>query len=154
MSEKLIAQNRKATHDYEVLERFEAGIALQGTEVKSLRETSSVSFKDSYADIKANELWLVGLHIAPYAMGNINNHETERRRKLLMHRHQINKLAQRIAEKGYTLVPLKFYFSNGIVKVQIGLCRGKHDYDKRESIKEREGKREIQRALKESRKGS
>jgi len=154
MSEKLIAQNRKATHDYEVLERFEAGIVLQGTEAKSLRETSSVSFKDSYVDVKANELWLVGLHIAPYAMGNINNHAAERRRKLLMHRHQINKLAQRIAEKGLTLVPLKFYFSKGIVKLQVGLCRGKRDFDKRESLKEREGKRDIQRALKESRRAS
>ncbi len=154
MSEKLIAQNRKATHDYEVLERFEAGIVLQGTEVKSLRETSSVSFKDSYVDVKANELWLVGLHIAPYAMGNIYNHEAERRRKLLMHRQQINKLAQRIAEKGLTLVPLKFYFSKGIVKLQVGLCRGKRDFDKRESLKEREGMRDIQRALKESRRAS
>lgn len=146
--EKLIAQNRKATHDYEVLERFEAGIMLQGTEVKSLRDQSSISFKDSYADVKDGELWLVGAHIAHYAMGNINNHAPERRRKLLMHKQQILKLNQRVAEKGLTLVPLKVYFSDGLVKVQIGLCRGKHDYDKRESIKERDGKREVARALK------
>lgn len=151
MSEKIIAVNRKATHDYEVLERFEAGIALQGTEVKSLRDQSSISFRDSYADFKDNELWLVGAHIAPYSHGNIYNHPPERRRKLLMHRQQILKLKQRVDEKGLTLVPLKLYFTRGLVKVQIGLCRGKHSYDKRDSIKERESKREVARALKASR---
>ncbi len=151
MSEKIIALNRKATHDYEVLERFETGIALQGTEVKSLRGQSSISFRDSYADIKDGELWLVGAHIAPYAHGNIYNHAPERRRKLLMHKQQILKLRQRVEEKGLTLIPLKLYFNRGYVKVQIGLCKGKHSYDKRDSIKEREGQREVQRAMKATR---
>jgi SsrA-binding protein len=151
MSEKLIAQNRKATHDYEVLERHEAGIVLQGTEVKSLRDNVGISFKDSYADFKAGELWLVGVHIAPYGMGGYTNHEPERKRKLLMHRQEINKLRQRVEEKGLTMVPLKLYFKEGKVKVQVGLCRGKHSYDKRETLKARESQREVQRAMKDAR---
>lgn len=150
MGEKLIAQNRKALHDYEVLERHEAGIVLQGTEVKSLRDNTGISFKDSFADIKNGEMFLIGIHIAPYAMGTYANHEPERKRKLLMHRQEIQKLRQRVEEKGLTVVPLKLYFKEGNVKVQIGLCRGKHAYDKRETLKERESQREVQRALKEA----
>lgn len=148
MAERLIAENRRARHDYEVLDTIEAGIVLQGTEVKSLRAHSGgMTLKDSYADLRNGEVFLVGTHIAPYEQGNIYNHEPERPRKLLMHRAEILKISQRVAEKGLTLVPLKVYFSKGNVKVLLGVCRGKHSYDKRASIKERESKREMDRAV-------
>ncbi len=153
MGEKIIVNNRRARREYHVLDRFEAGIALQGTEVKTLRMTNSMTLKDSYADIIHGELFLVGAHIAPYEFGNTMNHDPERPRKLLMHKREIAKLAQRVAEKGFTLVPLRVYFKRGIVKVEIGLCRGKHSFDKREAIKERENKRDMDRALKESKYG-
>lgn len=152
MGEKIIVQNRKARHDYQVLDRFEAGIALQGTEVKSLRQSGSMTLKDSYADFQKGELFLVGTHIRPYEQGNINNHAPERSRKLLMHRTQLERIQQKAAEKGLTLIPLRVYFKRGLVKVELGLCRGKRLYDKRETIKERESKREVDRALKEARK--
>lgn len=152
MSEKVIAENRRARHDYHVLEAIEAGIVLQGTEVKSLR-SAGMTLKDSYADVRGGELYLVAAHIPPYEQGNINNHDPERARKLLLHKHEIFKLSQQIAEKGLTLVPLKVYFSKGKVKVLVGLCRGKHSYDKRAAIKEQEGKREVQRAIREFQKG-
>lgn len=149
MGEKLITNNRRIRHDYEILDTIEAGIALQGTEVKSLRTKGSMTLKDSYADItQKGEVYLVGSHIAPYLQGNINNHEPERRRKLLMHKLEIEKLGQKMAEKGLTLAPLRVYFKRGKVKVLLGLCRGKKTHDKREAIKERESKREIDRALK------
>jgi SsrA-binding protein len=150
MGEKSIVQNRMARRNYEILDTFEAGICLQGTEVKSLREPGSMTLKDSFADIrgKNGELFLVGAYINPYKMGNIYNHDPERPRKLLMHKREIERLAQRIAEKGLTLVPLKLYFKKGIVKVQLGLGRGKNVHDKRETIKAREGKLEMQRAMK------
>lgn len=148
MGEKIIVQNRKARHDYEVLDRHEAGIALLGTEVKSLRVNGSMTLKDSYADFQAGQLILVGTHIRPYDQGNINNHDPERPRKLLMHRHEMTRIKQRVEEKGLTLIPLRVYFKNGIVKVEIGVCRGKRQYDKRETIKERESKREVDRAIK------
>ena len=150
MGEKQIAQNRMARRNYEIIETFEAGIALVGTEVKSLREPGNMTLKDSFADIrgKNRELFLVGAYIDPYKMGNIHNHEPERPRKLLMHKKEIEKLAQRIAEKGLTLVPLAVYFKKGIVKVQLGLGRGKNVRDKRETIKARESKIEMDRALK------
>lgn len=151
MGEKLIASNRRAGRDYAVLERFEAGIALWGTEVKSLRVSGSMSLKDSYADIEEGEAFLVGAHIEPYAQGNIYNHDPERPRKLLMHKREILKVGQRVAEKGLTLVPLRVYFKNGLVKVELGLCRGKRSYDKRAAIKDRETKRELDRALKQAR---
>jgi len=153
MGEKTIVSNRRARREYHVLENIEAGIALQGTEVKTLRMTNSMTLKDSYADIIGGEIYLVGAHIPPYEYGNSMNHDPERPRKLLMHKREIAKLAQRVAEKGLTLVPLSVYFKHGIVKVDIGLCRGKHSFDKREAIKDRENKRDMDRALKESKYG-
>ncbi len=151
MAEKLIASNRRAGRDFSVLDRLEAGIALQGTEVKSLRTAGSMSLKDSYADIERGEAVLVGAHIEPYAMGNIYNHDPERPRKLLLHKREILRLGHRIAEKGLTLIPLRVYFKNGIVKVELGICRGKHSFDKRTAIKERESKRDLDRAIKQAR---
>lgn len=149
MGEKLITNNRKLRHDYEVLDTMEAGIALQGTEVKSLRTKGSMTLKDSFADITAKgEVFLVGAHIAPYDQGNINNHEPERKRKLLLHKEEIEKVGQKIAEKGLTLAPLKVYFKRGKVKIQLALCRGKKHHDKRDAIKARESKREMDRAIK------
>lgn len=152
MGEKLIAENRQARRDYFVLERFEAGIVLTGTEVKSLR-AGKLTLKDSYVDERRDELYLVSAHIAPYEHGNIFNHEPERPRKLLMHREEIFKLSQRVKEKGLALIPLKVYFKNGKVKVELGLCRGKAHGDKRDTIVEREAKRDIDRALKDAAKG-
>lgn len=151
--EKIIVLNRKARHDYHVMDTIEAGIALQGTEVKSLREGGNIMLKDSFADIRNNEAWLIGVHIQPYAMGNVFNHAVERQRKLLLHRHEIDKLRARVESKGLTLVPLKLYFRKGIVKVELGLCKGKQKADKRETIKAREATREMDRAIKESRRG-
>jgi len=153
VGEKTIVTNRRARHEYHVLEHVEAGIALHGTEVKTLRMTGSMTLKDSYADIIGGEMFLVGAHIPPYDYGNAMNHPPERTRKLLLHKREIVKLAQRVAEKGLTLIPLAVYFKHGIVKVDIGLCRGKHSFDKRQSIKERESKRDMDRALKETRHG-
>ncbi|MBI1321104.1 MAG: SsrA-binding protein SmpB [Candidatus Hydrogenedens sp.] len=149
--EKTLADNRKARHDYEVLDTYEAGIALVGSEVKSLRAEGSIMLKDSYADFRSGELWLVGVHIGPYKQANILNHEVERKRKLLMHRHEIDKLKARVEEKGLTVVPLRVYFKRGKVKVLVGLCRGRQTHDKRDAIKARESKREIDRAVKSAR---
>jgi len=148
MGEKLIVQNRRALHDYMVLERIEAGIELQGTEVKSLR-AGHITLKDSYADVEQGQIFLIGAHINLYEQGNIYNHDPERRRRLLMHRREIIKLGSRVAEKGLTLIPLRFYFKNGRVKVEIGLCRGKHTVDKRDSLRERDVKRETDRMMKD-----
>lgn len=148
MGEKTIVQNRRARHDYHILERFEVGISLQGTEVKSIR-AGHITLKDSYAEVEDGEMYLVGVHIAPYEQGNIYNHDPERRRKLLMHKREIIRLGQTIAEKGFTLVPLRVYFKNGRAKVEIGLCRGKQTVDKRHSIREREQAREVDRAIKD-----
>jgi SsrA-binding protein len=154
MGEKIIVTNRRAGRDYQVLDRIEAGVALVGTEVKSLRMKGSITLKDAYADIQDGEVFLVGAHIEPYEKGNIYNHEPERSRKLLMHKRDILRLAQRIAEKGLTLVPLKVYFKNGIVKIELGVCRGKHSYDKRDTIRERDTGRDMERQIKEARRGS
>ena len=148
MGEKIIVENRRARFDYHILERLEAGVVLQGTEVKSLRESGSMSLKDYYADIEAGEGSLNGAYIRPYDNGNIYNHEPERARKLLMHKREILKLGQRIAEKGFTLAPLRVYFKDGLVKVELGLCKGKQTEDKRATIKDRENKREMERVLK------
>ena len=153
MGEKLIAQNRRARHDYHILDTFEAGVVLVGTEVKSLRVKGSMTLKDAYADFRNMELYLVGSHIQPYEQGNIYNHAPERDRKLLMHKREIFRLQQRVQEKGLTVIPLKVYFTRGLVKLQLGLCKGKHSYDKRASIKERESKREIAGALKNLQQG-
>ncbi len=144
MAEKVIASNRRARHDYEVLETHEAGVALQGTEVKSLR-AGHITFKDSFVDTRAGQLIWVGGHISPYEQGNIYNHPPERDRKLLMHKREIMRLSSQIAEKGLTLVPLRLYFKHGIVKIEIGLCRGKKAHDKRATLREREMQREADR---------
>jgi SsrA-binding protein len=141
--EKPIATNRKAWHDYEILETHEAGLVLKGTEVKSLRE-GQVNFKDSYATVSSSaEAWLVGCHIAPYHHGSDANHEADRSRKLLLHRREISRLIGKVAERGLTLVPLRLYFKNGRAKVEIGLARGKKLHDKRQALRERDARREM-----------
>ena len=145
---KIIAQNKKAYHDYFVDEKYEAGIALYGTEVKSIR-AGAVNLKDSYCEIKNGELFAVGFHISPYEKGNIFNREPLRDRRLLMHKKEIMKLAGLITQKGYTLVPLQVYFKGSRLKVEVGLCRGKKLYDKRDSIAKAESDREIERRLKD-----
>jgi SsrA-binding protein len=143
-----IVTNRKALHDYEVVQRFEAGIVLTGTEVKSIR-AGKVNLMDAYATFPNRndmELRLIGLHINPYEFGSMENHEPTRSRKLLLHDHELKRLRQQIEEKGLTVVPLSLYFSGPYIKVELGLVRGKRQYDKRASIKEREMKREAKRA--------
>jgi len=147
MGRKIIVTNRRARRDYEILDRFEAGIALQGTEVKSLRN-GKIQLTDSYADVIDGELYLVGTHISPYEHGNIQNHDPVRNRKLLMHKQEIVRIATQINEKGLTLIPLSVYFKYGRAKVELGLCRGKKAFDKRETIKKREAKREMEKAVK------
>lgn len=147
MGEKIIATNRRARHDYHIMDRFEAGIALHGTEVKSLRE-GHITLKDSYCDVRSGEAFLVGAHISPYDKGNIHNHDPERERKLLLHKREIIKLGAQIAEKGHTVVPLRVYFKRGKVKIELGLCRGKQSVDKRATIRERAMQREVERYVK------
>ncbi|MRR10762.1 SsrA-binding protein SmpB [bacterium] len=137
-------QNRKARHDYEVLDTVEAGLVLRGTEVKSVR-LGQANFRDSYADLKGGELFLMNLHIAPYDHGNRFNAESTRPRKLLLHKSEIRKLAQRRAEQGLTLVPLSIYLKRGLVKVQLALARGRKQHDKRDAIKRRDIERELRR---------
>jgi SsrA-binding protein len=145
--EKLIASNRKAYHEYFILDKFEAGIALFGTEVKSSRE-GKVNLKDSYASIKGGEAFLLNCHISPYSHGNRENHDPTRTRKLLLHRKEIRKLIGKTQEKGLTLVPLRFYFKRGKVKVELGVARGKKNYDKRETERRKEADRETRKAVK------
>lgn len=145
---RIIAQNRKAWHDYFVDEKYEAGIALFGTEVKSIR-SGAVNLKDSYCSLKNGELFVIGMHVSPYEKGNIFNREPLRDRKLLMHKREIMKLGGLMTQKGYTLVPLSLYFSGKNVKVEIGLCRGKKLYDKRDSAAEKQANREMDRRLKD-----
>ena len=147
-SSKIIAQNKKAWHDYFVDEKYEAGIALFGTEVKSIR-AGAVNLKDSYCSVKDGELFMLGVHISPYEKGNIFNREPRRERKLLMHKREIMKINGMLTQKGYTLIPLSLYFSGKNVKVELGLCRGKKLYDKRDSIAAKEVNREIDRRMKE-----
>jgi SsrA-binding protein len=148
-SEKAVATNRKAYHDYFIEEKFEAGIMLQGTEVKSLRD-GRVNLQDSYASVKGNEVFLHHCHISPYSHGNIMNHEPLRNRKLLLHRKEINKLLGKTQQQGLTLIPLRVYFSKrGLAKVELGLAKGKKQHDRRETIKKREAGREVERAMKE-----
>ena len=146
---KIAAQNKKAYHDYFVEEKYEAGIELFGTEVKSIR-AGSVNLKDSYCDVKDGELFIIGMHVSPYEHGNIFNRDPLRKRKLLMHKREIMKLHGLVAQKGMSLIPLSLYFKNSHVKVELGLCRGKKMYDKRDSIAERDANREIDRKMKES----
>ncbi len=144
---KLIAQNKKAYHDFEIGEKFEAGLVLLGTEVKSLRE-GRANLKDSYARVKRNEVFLFGLHISPYSHASFDNHDPERVRKLLLHRAEIKKLLGKTQERGFSLVPLKLYFKEGRAKVEIALARGKKEYDKRETLKRKEETREMDRLRK------
>lgn len=138
---RVVCTNRKARHDYEIVETYEAGIALKGTEVKALRE-GRANLKDSYAKIKNGEIFLINAHISPYAYGNLNNHEPERERKLLMHKREIMRLLGKVKERGYTLIPLSLYFNDrNRVKVELALAKGKSAYDKREAIKRRDEKR-------------
>lgn len=144
---KTIAQNRKARHEYFVLESIEAGIELVGTEVKSIRG-GNVNLKDSWVDVREGQAYLIGMHVSPYEKGNIFNRDPERTRKLLMHKSEIRRLYAETKTKGLTLVPISLYFKGSNVKVQVGLCRGKKLYDKRASTAERDAKRDIDRAVK------
>lgn len=147
---KLIADNRRARFDYELLERFEAGIVLVGTEVKSLRD-GRVTLAQAYADVRDGEVWLVGAEIAEYAQGNIANHEPTRDRKLLLKRAEIADLTSKVREKGQTIVPTRLYFKDGKVKLEVALARGKERADKRRTIVDRDAKRQMERALKSRR---
>jgi SsrA-binding protein len=146
-AQRVIADNRKALHDYAVLETYEAGLALLGTEVKSIRE-GSVNLRDSYARIDRGEVWLLNVHIGPYSHTGYATHEDRRQRKLLLHAHEIRKLTGQVAERGLTLVPLQMYFKNGRVKVALALAKGKQAHDKRETIRRREVDRETRAAVK------
>ena len=145
---RTIAQNKKAWHDYFVDEKYEAGIALFGTEVKSIRQ-GAVNMKDSYCSFKNGELFILGMHISPYEKGNIFNREPLRDRKLLMHKRELMKLQGLVTQKGYTLIPLSLYFSGKNVKAEIGLCRGKKLYDKRDAAAEKQANREMDRRMRD-----
>lgn len=147
-SQRLIANNKKAFHDYFIDETYEAGIALHGTEVKSMR-MGKCSIKESFVRIENGEVYIYGMHVSPYEKGNIFNKDPLRVKKLLLHKYEINKLFGKIKEKGYTLVPLQVYFKDGKVKVEIGLARGKKLYDKREDIAKKDARREVEREFKE-----
>jgi SsrA-binding protein len=147
MAEKLIADNRRARHEYQLLERLEAGVVLTGTEVKSLRD-GRASLAQSYAEVRDGELWLVGLHISPYEQGSVGAHDPDRPRKLLAHRREIDSLYGKVREKGLTLVPTRLYFKDGRVKVELAVARGKELRDKRRDIAKREADRQMERALK------
>jgi SsrA-binding protein len=144
---RVIADNRKARHDYHILETWEAGVALLGTEVKAIRE-GRVNLRDSYARVERSEIWMLNVHISPYSHRGYAQHAELRQRKLLLHRHEIRKLVGRTAEKGFTLVPLEMYLKNGRVKVLLALAKGKQLHDKRETIKRREVDRETRAAVK------
>ena len=148
---KVIAQNRKAYHDYFVEERIECGIALFGTEVKSIR-LGKVNLKESWAQIRKGEVWVEGMHISPYEQGNIYNRDPLRDKKLLLHRSEIRKLDALVMRQGYTLVPLELYLKDGRVKMELGVCRGKQVHDKRDTLAKRDSDREIRRALREKQK--
>ena len=148
---KTIAQNRKAFHDYFVEEKVECGIALFGTEVKSIRQ-GKVNLKESWAQIRKGEVWVEGMHISPYEQGNIFNRDPMRPKKLLLHRNEIRKLDGQVMKLGFTLIPLEMYLKDGRVKVMLGLCKGKQLHDKRDSIARKDSDREIRRALKERQK--
>ncbi|WAH36381.1 SsrA-binding protein SmpB [Alicyclobacillus dauci] len=149
---KILAQNRKAFHDFFIEESFEAGLVLSGTEIKSMRK-GSVSLRDAYARVEQGEVWLHNMHVAPYEQGNRFNHDPLRSRKCLLHKKQINYLFGAVREQGYTLVPTKVYLKNGFAKVELGLAKGKKLHDKRESMKKRDAAREIERALRDRNRG-
>lgn len=145
---KIIAQNKKARHDYTIIKTFEAGIVLQGTEIKSIRN-ARINLKEGFARIHRGEAWLLNVHISPYEQGNIHNHDPLRTRKLLLHKKQINKLIGEIKTSGITLIPLRVYLKDGYAKVLLGVAKGKKQYDKRETLKRKDQAREISRVLKE-----
>jgi SsrA-binding protein len=149
---KTVATNRKARYDYFIEDTFEAGLVLSGTEIKSIR-VGRVSLRDSFAMVRDGEMWLMNAHIAPYSHGAHANHEPRRMRKLLMHRREINRIDGKLQEKGFTLVPLRLYLKNNRAKVELGLARGKKQYDKRATLREKETRREIDRAVARHRKG-
>ena len=148
MPDKTVAVNRRAHHQYAIEETLEAGLALTGTEIKSIR-AGRVNLAEAYARIERGEAWLIGAHIAPYEQGNRNNHEPTRTRKLLLHRDQIAELVGRTQAKGFTLVPMKLYIRNGMAKREIGIGRGKKEFDKRRTIAERDARRDLERSTKE-----
>jgi SsrA-binding protein len=150
MAEKLIAENRRARHDYHLLERVEAGLVLTGTEVKSLRE-GRANLRRAYGDVRDGELWLVGAHISAYEQGSLGQHDPDRDRKLLLHRREIDSLKGKVQEKGLTLVPTRLYFKNGRAKVELAVAKGKEVRDKRRDIAKRDADRQIERALKSRR---
>ena len=150
--DRVVATNRRARHEYEILETLEAGLVLRGTEVKSLRD-GQVNFKDSYATVRNGEAWLRGCHISPYSHGTDANHEPERDRKLLLHKREITRIVGKTAEKGLTVVPLKIYFKHGRIKIEIGLARGKKLHDKRATLRERETRREMEKEARAGRSG-
>lgn len=150
LAQKIIADNRKAAHDYHLLETFEAGVALQGTEVKAIRE-SGANLRDSFARVEGGEVWIYNVHISPYRNRGYADHEPTRRRKLLLHRQEIRKLIGKTTERGMTIVPVRMYFKNGRVKVAISLAKGKKAHDKRETIRRRETERETRAAIKSRR---
>ena len=147
MADKLIVDNRRARHDYHLIERLEAGLSLTGTEVKSLRE-GNANLQRAYGEVRDGEVWLVGAHIAEYDQGNLANHDPDRDRKLLLKRREIDSLAGKVREKGLTLVPTRLYFKGGKAKVELALARGKETRDKRRDIAKRDAQREMERALK------
>jgi SsrA-binding protein len=147
---KIVSENRKAFHDYFVLERLEAGMVLTGTEIKSARG-GKVQLRDAYADIQGGEAWLLNAHISPYDHGNIWNHEPTKKRKLLLHKREIEKLFGKIREKGLALIPLKVYLKDGLLKCELGLCKGKKTHDKREAIQKRDQEMEAKRAMSQQR---
>jgi SsrA-binding protein len=148
MSIKVVATNRKAYRDYQILDQVEAGIVLTGTEIKSIR-AGRMNLRDSYATVRAGEIWLINAHISPYSHGQRENHEPRRDRKLLLHRREINRFASKMIEKGWTMVPLRCYLKDGRAKVELALVRGKRQYDKRRAIAQRDHDRELQRAVKD-----
>lgn len=143
---KVICRNRRATHEYELIEKIEAGLVLTGTEVKSLREGKAM-LEDAYARLDDNELWLIGCEIPEYKEGTYNNHKPKRPRKLLLHRREVNKLGEKTQQKGFTLIPLQMYFKDGKVKLELAVGRGKQLHDKRQTLKQKDAKRDIDRAL-------
>ncbi len=143
---KLVSENRKAFHDYHILEKLEAGLVLTGTEIKSARE-GKVQLRDSYANIEKGEAWLLNTHFSPYSHGNIWNHEPTKKRKLLLHRREIEKLFAKVREKGLSLIPLKMYLKNGLLKCELGVCKGKKLHDKREAEQKRDVEMEVKKAM-------
>jgi SsrA-binding protein len=146
---KIIAVNRRARHDYQVDDRFECGLELRGTEVKSFRD-GKISFPDAWGEVEAGEIWLRSLRIAENPFASIFNHDPDRRKRLLLHREEIKRIGRRVEEKGYTLIPLSFYFKKGRVKVELGLCKGKKAFDKRADIRERDLNRDVEREFRHS----